>query len=74
VVGFRPDDLLGRTFLMSSDDGSEKLCAKIECKIIDDEDEPDNIKFLVSTGKSVDDILTYSSILDSVEKNFNDEI
>jgi hypothetical protein len=70
---FTPEELVGRTFLRSTDDG-QTFRAKVVRKMIDnDSDNHQKIKFLLEIGEGdYDEIMAYNELSDLLERQ-NDE-
>ena len=69
-----PSDLVGRSFLMNTNDDGEKLRAQVveAVKVYDDKlkDDPDHIKFVCSVNDDTyEEILSYNEILQHIEKD-----
>ena len=67
-------DLVGRSFLMKTNDNGEKLRAQVveAVQIYDDKlkDDPDHIKFVCSVNDDkYEEILSYNEILQHIEKD-----
>ena len=77
MAEYNPDDLLGRTFLLSPNQKSESHRASIQQKVIEisqklDEDQNakvDNINFLLDVGRGRSQvILSYNQVLNYLER------
>ena len=79
MIYFKPDDIINRTYLTKTDENGQRFRAKIVQKIIDNENttieqQPENIKFLVSIdGGKADEIVAYNDILDYLEESMSIE-
>jgi hypothetical protein len=73
LPGFTPDDLIGRTSLMDTQDNGERFRARIARKILDP-DKPHDIRFLVEINEGKhDEIIAYNEILDKIETDLEKE-
>jgi hypothetical protein len=72
---FSPEELLGLTFLKTTDDG-QTMRAKVVRKIRDqDADNHQKIKFLIEVGDGeMDEIITYNELSDLIEKQHEAEV
>ena len=73
MATIKPDSLLGRTFLMETDENGQRFRARVVKAIIDKENElkndPKYIKFLCEVdGDTADEIISYNQVLDYLEK------
>jgi Reverse transcriptase (RNA-dependent DNA polymerase) len=77
MVTIDPKDLIGRTFLMDSEEDGQRFRARVVRAVVDKEEELkkglEYMKFICEVPNStVDEILTYNDILDHIEKDNND--
>jgi hypothetical protein len=77
MVTINPKDLIGRTFLMDSEEDGQRFRARVVRAVVDKEEELkkglEYMKFICEVLHStVDEILTYNDILDHIEKDNND--
>jgi hypothetical protein len=77
MVTIDPKDLIGRTFLMDTEDDGQRFRARVVRAVIDKEEElkkgAEYMKFICEVPNStVDEILTYNQILDHIERDNND--
>ena len=74
VPEFDPDDLIGRTFFLPSQENGERLRAKVTKKVVEEiEAENDNripnINFILDIGEGkVEESITYNQLLDHLEQ------
>ena len=76
---FNPEELIGRTFLMDTQDNGEKHRAKIVQMLEDHEsdinDNPTMIKFRLSINNdAAEDIITYNRLLDFLSRDDENEV
>ena len=71
---FDPDDLMGRTFLLSPQENGERLRAKVTKKVVEEIEAHDghripNINFIHDIGDGkVEELITYNQLLDHLEQ------
>ena len=71
---FDPDDLIGRTFLLSPEENGERLRAKVTKKVVEKIEVADgnripNINFILDIGEGkVEELVTYNQLLDHLEQ------
>ena len=71
---FDPDDLIGRTFLLQSQENGERLRAKVTKKVVEEIDAADsnripNINFIVDIGEGkVEELITCHQLFDHLEQ------
>lgn len=73
MPGFKPDDLIGRTFLQQPEENGERHRAQISKKITY-EDDDERVDFLITKGNGQpEEIIAYNEILAHIERNNKDE-
>ena len=71
---FDPDSLIGRTFLLPSQENGERLRAKVTKKVVEEIEDADvniipNINFILGLGEGkVKEFITYNQLLDHLEQ------
>ena len=71
---FDPDDLIGRTFLLPSQENGERLRAKVTWKVVEELEAADgnripNINIILDIGEGkVEELITYNQLLDHLEQ------
>jgi len=76
LPGFEPDSLLGRTFLLPTQDNGERHRAKIIETITPTGDDPklDQVKFLISIPDAqAEEIVAYNEIVDYISAQIEEE-
>ena len=79
MPGFNPDDLVGRTFLLSPGDNGERLRAKITRKVVEDIEQEDGervqkLSFILGIGNGkLAEIISYNQLVDHLEAADNDD-
>ena len=70
---FKPDDLVGRTFLLPSGDNGERLRAKVTRKVVEDIEKDDGervpkLSYIPGTGNGkLEEIISYNQLVDHLE-------
>ena len=71
---FDPDNLIGRTFLLATQENGKRLRAKVTKKVVEEIEAADgnripNINFILNIGEGkVEELITYNQLLDHLEQ------
>ena len=72
---FEPNDLIGHTFLMQTQEDGQRLRARVACKIVEMEDNKEKIKFLLSLDDlDHDEIIEYNELLELINQQIQEEL
>ena len=77
--GLNPDDLDGRTSLLSPGDNGERLRAKVTRKVVEDIEQTDGervqkLSFILGIGNGkLEEIISYNQLVDHLEAASNDD-